>query len=83
MPKSERMELRVTPEMRTAVDAARGDVPRNVWIERAIEEKLGTPRTPIPEGAEPDVKVVDATVTIPGLRSGLAPSFNRVTSLKR
>lgn len=39
--KSARLELRVTPELLGAIDAARGDVSRTRWVERALERALG------------------------------------------
>lgn len=42
--------LEYPDEMQQAVDQARGDVPRNAWIRRAIEARLGDApvRTPEP-----------------------------------
>jgi hypothetical protein len=34
------INLTVPPDLYEQIDAARGDVPRNVWIRRAIEAKL-------------------------------------------
>jgi metal-responsive CopG/Arc/MetJ family transcriptional regulator len=36
----ERISLPISVELLEAVDAARGDVPRTVWIRRAIEARL-------------------------------------------
>jgi len=38
--KTERLEVRVTPEMLRLIDRARGDVPRSIWIRRALEAAL-------------------------------------------
>lgn len=35
-----RIEMRVTPELRQAMERARGDVSLNRWMTRAIEERL-------------------------------------------
>jgi metal-responsive CopG/Arc/MetJ family transcriptional regulator len=35
-----RISLPIPAELLKAVDAARGDVPRTVWIRRAIETRL-------------------------------------------
>lgn len=35
--------VRVSEPMRDAIDAARGDTPRSVWVEEAIAAKLGAP----------------------------------------
>jgi hypothetical protein len=35
-----RVELRVTAEVRDAIEQARGDVALNRWVTRAIEERL-------------------------------------------
>jgi hypothetical protein len=39
--RSERKELRLTPEMVAAVDRAKGDVSFNRFVERALEKALG------------------------------------------
>ena len=36
----EQIRLPIPAELLEAVDQARGDVPRTVWIRRAIEERL-------------------------------------------
>ena len=36
----ERVELRLSADLLEEIDKARGDVPRSVWIRRAIEERL-------------------------------------------
>ena len=36
------LNLPIPPELLEAVDQARGDVPRTVWIRRAIEQRLST-----------------------------------------
>lgn len=36
----EHINLTVPAELLEAIDKARGDVPRTVWIRRAIEQKL-------------------------------------------
>lgn len=36
-----RLHLTVEEEVVVAIDAARGDVPRSVWIQRAVEKALG------------------------------------------
>ena len=36
----ERINLPLPAELLAAIDAERGDVPRTVWIRRAIEERL-------------------------------------------
>jgi len=41
MARSERVELRWTPELLARVDEARGDASRNVFVERALEAALG------------------------------------------
>lgn len=74
MPKTARIELRVTPEMRAAINEARGDVSLNRWCERALERALGVDdRAPAPAVPTPP-----RTPAKPA-----APAFNRVTTLKR
>jgi len=36
----EHINLPIPPELLKAIDQARGDVPRTVWIRRAIEARL-------------------------------------------
>lgn len=36
----QRVPLAIDPEVLAAVDAARGDVSRNLWFRRAIEQRL-------------------------------------------
>jgi hypothetical protein len=35
-----RISARITEELLAAADKARGDIPREVWLRRAIEEKI-------------------------------------------
>lgn len=45
--KDKRLELRVTQDLLDAIDAARGDVSRTRWVERALEKALqGAPLGP-------------------------------------
>ena len=48
--RANRLNLRLSPEVLNAVDAARGEragkVSRNTWITEAIEEKLARERGP-------------------------------------
>jgi len=41
----EKINLPLPAELLEAVDKARGDVPRTVWIRRAIEQRLADERT--------------------------------------
>lgn len=38
-----RVELRLEPDLRARIDAARGDVPLNRWVTRALERELLLP----------------------------------------
>lgn len=44
--KTKRLELRVTQDFLDAIDAARGDVSRTRWVERALEKALGGRSSP-------------------------------------
>ena len=64
LPTQKRMlSFRWTPELVAKIDAVRGDVPRTVWVLRAIEAALDVAPTPHPRGkprrkqsAEPSFK---------------------------
>lgn len=43
----ENINLTIPAELLAAVDEARGDVPRTVWIRRAIEQRLDTETAPM------------------------------------
>jgi hypothetical protein len=47
--KTERIEIRVTKDFLALVDAARGDVSRTRWIERALERALDVEGLPSEE----------------------------------
>jgi hypothetical protein len=38
--KTARIHMHVEPELLREIDLVRGDVPRQVWIQRAVEERL-------------------------------------------
>jgi hypothetical protein len=42
----ERINLPIPQELLDAVDQVRGDVPRTVWIRRAIEQRLANEAKP-------------------------------------
>lgn len=44
--RSARLDLRITPELRDRIDAARGSTPRTAWIEQAVETALQPDRRP-------------------------------------
>ena len=82
------MNLRLSEELLARVDVARGDVPRSVWIRRAIESGLGLQVRTM--SAETALRVADGAAPAPG-RMGLdergrissfegtyAPSLERV-----
>lgn len=69
MAKTSRIELRVTPEMREAIDAARGDVPLNRWCQRALESALAGS---LKSEAEPP--------SVPQRAPTRTPAFNRATN---
>lgn len=50
--KTARLELRITEELLAQIDAARGDVSRTRWVERALEKALGAEEH-VPERAVP------------------------------
>ena len=62
-----RVELRVTPEVRDALECARGDVALNRWVTRAIQERLQA------EGYELDLDREPAEVVPirPGIKAAL------------
>jgi hypothetical protein len=43
-----RLEVRVPAGLLERVDAARGDVPRSVWVRRALEAALSPAKAPAP-----------------------------------
>ena len=45
--KRARLELRITDELLAQIDAARGDVSRTRWVERALERALGEASSPV------------------------------------
>ena len=88
MPKSERRELRLTPEMAEAIDQARGDVPFNRWAERAFEKALAgvhieeddrglNVEASVDPGTPASRRALKQAIAAPG------SAFNRATSLKR
>lgn len=52
MARTARLELRVDPGLLARVDAARGDVPRSRWVERALEAMLDGSAEGAPVGGD-------------------------------
>jgi hypothetical protein len=75
MAKLGRLELRVSVELLGRVDAARGDVSRTRWVERAIEARLdaGAVSGSGPVGPDCDVRAVPS----PGSRAPAVASSER------
>lgn len=61
MAKSARLELRVEEGLLGAIDAARGDVSRTRWVERAIERSLNFSPPPGPPSEMLDVEHLQRT----------------------
>ena len=57
-----RIQLELDDEMAAAVDAARGDVARVVWIRRAIEQRLGARRFEGSTSADPTRKRITGSL---------------------
>jgi hypothetical protein len=77
MTQTTQVNLRLDPELLAEIDIARGDVPRNRWILRAIEAALGvaaSPRLGDPRRPErPKSEPVETPVA--GLGKGSFPSI--------
>lgn len=43
------VHLTIDEDLLREVDETRGDVPRNVWVRRAISDRLARPELPAPE----------------------------------
>ena len=65
-----RIEFTVSEETWQRIEVTRGDVPRAAWIKRAINDAL-------PSETEEEARAAKT------VRNRKAPTFNRVTSLKR
>lgn len=64
MSKTARLELRVEPELLARIDAARGDVPRARWVQRALEQALPETQFTAENGAPVKVRPVKRAATL-------------------